>query len=109
MQFLFFPFFILIQIFLNLANKLIKRSPEHNGNSYSLLIIEFMSIVSNAQCNSKNLPSGDDEGYDVLFELFDDPVDEDLSDEAQNSYEEVVDEDGFVVEDEVEDVGEVAH
>ena len=44
-----------------------------------------MVVVKNTQGYCKNLAGGDDKWNDMLFELFDDAVDEDLTHETEDT------------------------
>jgi len=62
-----------------IRNKLVCNNAKNDNNTHNLHEISLMVVEHNTQSNGEDLPGGDDEGYEVLLELFDHPVDEHLT------------------------------
>jgi hypothetical protein len=69
--------------------------------------IGFVVVENNANGDCEYFSGGDDEGYEMLFELFDHAIDEHLTDCAEDAHDEHVQEEYFVSEDEGAHVDEL--
>lgn len=62
-----------------------------------------MVVVNDAQANGEYFAGRNDEGREVLFELFDHSIDEHLANGTEHSHDEHVEQEESVLEDKVED------
>jgi hypothetical protein len=83
-------FFLLQSLLLLLLDQLSHEFVSDNGKDHDqseqLEVISLMFIVDNAETNSEYLSGGDHEGWEVLLELLDHPINKHLPHCAQHSH-----------------------
>lgn len=89
-----------------LRHKLIGDQREHQDKSKKLKNIGLMMIVEDTESNCEYFSGGDDKRREMLFELFDHAIDEHLSDCAQNTHDQHVQDEDLVLEEELKDVND---
>ena len=68
--------------FHKISDKFKGNNAKDHEDAEDLHEVGFVVVEEDAESNSEDLPCGDNERYKMLFELFDHPIDEHLSDQC---------------------------
>lgn len=86
--------------FHEISDKLKGDNAKDHEDAEDLHEVGFVVVEEDAECNGENLSCGDNERHKMLFELFDHPVNEHLTDQCQYTHYDHVEEEEAMRQDE---------